>query len=164
MYLVTGATGHVGSEVVAQLLASGQKVRVFTRDVSKVAHWAGRVQVAAGDFRIPETFARASDDVEAIFLMNGNQDPQTFARFVAAANGTPRIVFLSTILADTPQMEVGQLHKHMEDAIRSSRRVHVERVSVGWDHQERVSRLQPDGGGQVRPRCTGGYRGGCRQG
>src|SRR5882724_11233811 len=122
MYLVTGATGHVGSEVVAQLLAIGQKVRVFTRDVSRVAHWAGRIQVAAGDFRMPETFARASEDVEAIFVMNGNQDPQTFARFVAAANGhgTPRIVFLSTILADTPQMEVGQLHKQMEDAIRQT--------------------------------------------
>jgi uncharacterized protein YbjT (DUF2867 family) len=122
MYLVTGATGHVGSEVVAQLLATGKKVRVFARDVGKVAHWAERVQVAAGDFRMPETLARASSDVEAVFVMNGNQDPETFARLVAAAktHGAPRIVFLSTILADMPQMKVGQLHKQMEDAIRES--------------------------------------------
>jgi uncharacterized protein YbjT (DUF2867 family) len=122
MYLVTGATGHVGSEVVAQLLAAGKKVRVFTRDAGKVAHWADRVQVAVGDFRMPEIFGRASVDAEAIFVMNGNQDPPTFARFVAAAkaHGAPRVVFLSTILADVPQMQVGQLHKQMEEAIRES--------------------------------------------
>jgi uncharacterized protein YbjT (DUF2867 family) len=122
MYLVTGATGNVGSEVVAQLLAAGKKVRVFTRDVAKLAHWAERVQLAAGDFQNSETFARAATDVEAIFLMNGNQDPQTIARSMAAAKagGGPRIVFLSTILADMPHMEVGKLHKQMEEAIRAS--------------------------------------------
>jgi uncharacterized protein YbjT (DUF2867 family) len=122
MYLVTGATGNVGREVVEQLLAAGQRVRVFARDAGKVAHWGERVQVAAGDFRMPETFARASDAVEAIFVMNGNQDPQTFARCIAAAkkHGAPRIVFLSTILADVPDMEVGQLHKQMEESIRES--------------------------------------------
>ena len=36
MILVTGATGTVGREVVAQLLTAGQKVRAMTRDPSKV--------------------------------------------------------------------------------------------------------------------------------
>ena len=63
MYLVTGATGNVGSEVVGQLLAKGQKVRVFTRDAAKVAHWGNRVEVATGDFTRPETFAQALSDV-----------------------------------------------------------------------------------------------------
>lgn len=43
MYLVTGATGNVGKEVVEELLAAGEKVRVFTRDERKVAHWGARV-------------------------------------------------------------------------------------------------------------------------
>ncbi|MDX6458008.1 MAG: hypothetical protein QOE55_1705, partial [Acidobacteriaceae bacterium] len=59
MYLVTGATGNVGREVVSQLLAQGQKVRVFSRDAAKVAQWGDRVEVAIGDFTHPETFAQA---------------------------------------------------------------------------------------------------------
>jgi uncharacterized protein YbjT (DUF2867 family) len=35
MYLVTGATGNVGREMVDQLLGSGEKVRVFTRMPAK---------------------------------------------------------------------------------------------------------------------------------
>lgn len=37
MYLVTGATGNVGSEVVAQLLASGEKVRVGAGKFAPIA-------------------------------------------------------------------------------------------------------------------------------
>jgi uncharacterized protein YbjT (DUF2867 family) len=122
MYLVTGATGNVGSEVVAQLLAKGQKVRVFTRDAGKVAHWSGRVEIASGDFEKPDTFARAIANVEAAFVMNGSLDQQLFERLVtvAKAEGDPRIVFLSTILAGLPQLQIGKLHKEKEDAIRES--------------------------------------------
>ena len=123
MYLVTGATGNVGSEVVAQLLASGEKVRVFTRDPGKVAHWHDRVQVAIGDFGKPETFAHAFAGVEGAFLMNGGPDGEPFAQLLAAAKaqGNPRIVFLSTILAGAPEFQIGKLHKDKEDAIRESR-------------------------------------------
>ena len=60
MYLVIGATGNVGSEVVKQLLADGRKVRVFTRDATKVAAWDGQVEVAIGDLTSPATFAQAA--------------------------------------------------------------------------------------------------------
>jgi uncharacterized protein YbjT (DUF2867 family) len=107
---------------VAQLLAKGKKVRVFTRDAGKVAHWSGRVEIASGDFEKPDTFARAIANVEAAFLMNGSLDQQLFERLVTVvkAEGDPRIVFLSTILASLPQLQIGKLHKEKEDAIRES--------------------------------------------
>src|SRR5258708_7302114 len=122
MYLVTGATGNVGSEVVKQLLAKGQKVRVFTRDAAKVAHWGDRVEVAIGDFTSPETFAKAVAGVEGVFIMNGPLDGGIFRQLIAAtkAQGSPRVVFLSSLFAGSPESQIGQLHKDKEDVIRAS--------------------------------------------
>lgn len=122
MYLVTGATGNVGSNVVEQLLAQGEQVRVFTRDAAKVAHWGARVQLALGDLARPETFAAAVNGVEGIFLMNLTTPIHSFQQLLEVANdsGTPRIVFLSSIAAAEPETVVGKLHLEKEDAIRSS--------------------------------------------
>jgi uncharacterized protein YbjT (DUF2867 family) len=122
MYLVTGATGNVGSEVVSQLLARGQKVRVFTREASKVARWGDRVEVAIGDFTHPETFAKAISRVEGAFIMNGALDGGIFRQLIAAAKeqGNPRIVFLSSLFAGSPESSIGQLHKDKEEVIRAS--------------------------------------------
>jgi uncharacterized protein YbjT (DUF2867 family) len=122
MYLVTGATGNVGREVVSQLLARGEKVRVFTRDATRVAHWGDRVEVATGDFTRPETFAQALPDVDGAFIMNGALDGGVFRQLIAAAksHANLRIVFLSTIFAGSPESPIGQLHKDKEDVIRAS--------------------------------------------
>ena len=122
MILVTGATGNVGAEVVAQLLARGKSVRVFTRDANKVAQWGNRVEVATGDFQTPETFGRAVASAEAVFLMSQNPDQEAFRRLVSAAKaaGTPRIVFLSTLVADQPDLPIGLMHKIKEESILAS--------------------------------------------
>jgi uncharacterized protein YbjT (DUF2867 family) len=122
MYLVTGATGNVGREVVSQLLAQGQKVRVFSRDAAKVAQWGDRVEVAIGDFTHPETFAQAVSGVEAVFIMNGALDGGVFRQLISAAKAqsNPRIVFLSSLFAGFPESSIGQLHKDKEDVIRAS--------------------------------------------
>jgi uncharacterized protein YbjT (DUF2867 family) len=126
MYLITGATGNVGGEVVGQLLARGQTVRVFTRDAAKVAHWGDRVEVATGDFTRPETFAQALLDVDGVFIMNGALDAGVFRQLIAAAKAQAnsqanlRIVFLSTLFAGSPESPIGQLHKDKEDVIRAA--------------------------------------------
>jgi uncharacterized protein YbjT (DUF2867 family) len=122
MYLITGATGNVGSQVVGQLLEKGQNVRVFTRDAGKVARLSDRVEVAIGDFTQPETFAKAVAGVEGVFIMNGVLDGGLFRRIIAAAKaeGNPRMVFLSTLFADSPDSPIGQFHKDKEDVIRAS--------------------------------------------
>lgn len=122
MYLVTGATGNVGREVVSQLLANGEKVRVFTRDAAKVARWGDRVEVAIGDFTQVESFAQAVAGVEGAFIMNGALDGGVFRQLIAVAKaqGNPRIVFLSTLFAGSSESSIGQLHKDKEDVIRAS--------------------------------------------
>jgi uncharacterized protein YbjT (DUF2867 family) len=121
-YLIAGATGNVGSEVVAQLLEAGHKPRVFTRDPKKVAQWGDRVEVATGDFQNPDTFARALDGVEAVYLMHQSPDQNAFTNLIEAIKeaAKPRIVFLSSLAANQPDLQIGRLHKQKEDAIRAS--------------------------------------------
>lgn len=123
MFLVTGATGNVGSNVVNQLLTEGEQVRVFTRDAAKVAHWGDRVQVALGDFTKPETYAAAVSGVDGIFLMNIITPIDSFRQLLQAAkaSGTPRIAFLSSLSAAEPDTLVGKLHLEKEEAISDSR-------------------------------------------
>jgi uncharacterized protein YbjT (DUF2867 family) len=121
MYLVTGAAGNVGSYVVRELLRDGQKVRAFTRDPAGLTHLRDRAEIARGDFRQPETFASALDGISGVFLNTGPAG-DTFGGLLAAlkAQGSPCVVFLSTIIADEPGSEIGKLHKDKEDAIRAA--------------------------------------------
>lgn len=122
MYLIVGATGNVGSEVAAQLLAAGKQVRIFTRDASKVSNRKDGTEVAIGDLTQSDTFAKAVAGVEGVFLMNGVLDANAFRRVIETtkASGNPRVVFLSTLFAADPDSPIGQVHKEKEDVLRAS--------------------------------------------
>ncbi|MFD6169204.1 NmrA family NAD(P)-binding protein [Streptomyces coeruleorubidus] len=66
--LVTGATGTVGRQVVAELLARGHEVRVLTRDASKAAFPAG-VEVVEGDLTQPDGLAPALEGITGLHLI-----------------------------------------------------------------------------------------------
>ncbi|MET9966637.1 NAD(P)H-binding protein [Streptomyces sp. NPDC006356] len=66
--LVTGATGTVGRQVVAELLARGHAVRALTRDAARSDFPAG-VEVVQGDLTEPETLAPALDGVTGLHLI-----------------------------------------------------------------------------------------------
>ena len=120
MYLVTGATGNVGRELVDQLIANGHKVRVFVRDPRKVAHLGDRVEVAQGDFENADSFARAVAGTDGAFLMNGAAEVGTFPRLMEAAakQKVPRVVFLSSLFASVPGVQIGKVHEEKENSIR----------------------------------------------
>jgi (4-alkanoyl-5-oxo-2,5-dihydrofuran-3-yl)methyl phosphate reductase len=69
MILVTGATGTVGSEVVRQLLAAGQPVRVLVRPGSAGPKLSNGAEIAVGDAGRPETIEAALRGVERLYLL-----------------------------------------------------------------------------------------------
>jgi uncharacterized protein YbjT (DUF2867 family) len=123
MILVTGATGTVGREVVAQLLRAGQKVRAMTRDPSKVK-FDGGVEVVKGDFDSPDTLASAVNGVERVFSLTFG--PQTGDRErnlaqAAKASGIRHIVKLSALGGDDEtRNDIRKWHDEGEQAIRET--------------------------------------------
>src|SRR4051794_41805037 len=69
MILVTGATGHVGSELVRLLAAAGEPVRAMTRRPAQARFPTG-AEAAYGDAADPESLAAAFAGVDGAFLMS----------------------------------------------------------------------------------------------
>lgn len=106
MILITGATGTVGRQIVAQLRARGETVRAMTRNPSAAAFPDG-VEVVRGDLADPAGLGPALREIRAVFLVWPFTDPDRTAvlapRVIAtlAARGQ-RIVYLSASAADDP--------------------------------------------------------------
>ncbi|MDC0768938.1 NAD(P)H-binding protein [Streptomyces sp. HD] len=66
--LVTGATGTVGRQVVAELLARGHAVRALTRDPKKADFPAG-VEVVQGDLTEPDSLGPALEGITGLHLI-----------------------------------------------------------------------------------------------
>ena len=121
--LVTGATGRIGREVVAGLLAAGAEVRALTRDPAAARLPAG-VEVVGGDLTRPESLEGAVDDVDAVFLV-WTAPAATAPVVVGMAARAPRIVLLSSPHR-TPHPFFQQpnalraLHAQLEDLVASA--------------------------------------------
>lgn len=68
-YLVAGATGSVGRNVVATLHEAGHEVRALTRDPAK-ANFPDGVSVIRGDLGAVDTLVPALDGVVGVHLVN----------------------------------------------------------------------------------------------
>lgn len=92
--LVTGATGHVGRQVVAQLVAAGAPVRALTRNPGAATFPAG-VEVVRGDLLEPASLEPALAGVDRLYLF---PEPRTATEVVDVAKraGVRRIVTLSS--------------------------------------------------------------------
>lgn len=96
-YLVTGATGPVGREVVNFLLAEGRPVAAVTRDPDRAALPAG-AQVVHADPSRPQSLAAALPGVEALVVSpRAVGGGVTDLLAMAAAHGVRRVVVLSAV-------------------------------------------------------------------
>jgi uncharacterized protein YbjT (DUF2867 family) len=125
--LVTGATGTVGREVVALLLAAGKPVRGMTRDAAR-AKFDPRVEAVQADFASPETLAKAVDGVERVFSLTLGPQTGTHERALAAAAkaaGVRHIVKLGAMGGDgETRNAIRRWHEEGEQAIKDT--------GVGW--------------------------------
>ena len=122
-YLITGATGDVGSRVAERLLRRGDRPRVFAREEKKArSRFGDRVDVFVGDLADPASLRPALEGVDALFLVNTG--PQISAQDegaarVAKAAGVRHLVKLSSM--DVEQsLAIGAWHERGEAAIRAS--------------------------------------------
>lgn len=124
MILVTGASGNVGSALVAELRAEGVPFRAAYRDPSRTARSieSGTPAVTL-DFDVPETLAPALDGVEAVFLVTATgpaQTTQELAVVDAARAAGVRVVKLSVWRADEELTPIAKLHRPVERALEDS--------------------------------------------
>lgn len=68
---VTGATGYIGGRLVPRLLATGNRVRVLTRDPSKLRDvpWGGDVEVVTGSLDDPVASASLCEGAAVVYYL-----------------------------------------------------------------------------------------------
>jgi uncharacterized protein YbjT (DUF2867 family) len=93
MFLVTGATGNVGGEVVRALLENDRSVRALTR-AGKGGTLPTEAELVEGDLNEPAGLAEAMAGVTGVFLLPGYADMAGLLDIVGRA-GVERVVLLS---------------------------------------------------------------------
>jgi uncharacterized protein YbjT (DUF2867 family) len=131
--LVAGGSGTLGRLLVHQLLASGQKVRVLTRDAARIGGAGGAAEVVVGDVRVPDDLRRAVAGADTVVSAvqglagPGGVSPASVDRdgnihlIDAAADAGADVVLMSVIGAspDSP-MELFRMKAAAEAHLRQS--------------------------------------------
>jgi uncharacterized protein YbjT (DUF2867 family) len=94
MFLVSGAAGNVGGELIRALASAGEQVRALTRGDGPAALPSG-VKVVTGDLNQPDSLSAALSGARGVFLLSGYADmPGLLSKIVDA--GVERVVLLSS--------------------------------------------------------------------
>jgi len=122
-YLITGATGDIGSRVVNLLLNQGERPRVFVRDATKALTLYGdRVDIVVGDLTDEASMRTALRGIDALFLVNTGPElaqRDRMAAKIARTIGVKHIVKLSSMDVKH-SVGTGPWHERGEAAIRES--------------------------------------------
>jgi uncharacterized protein YbjT (DUF2867 family) len=119
--LVTGARGHVGGAVLAELLAAGQPVRASSRD-PRSGELPEGVEVVRADLTDPASLPQALAGVRKVFLYAQPEFAEEFASAARAA-GVEHVVLLSSSSVLFPDAEANPIalrHLVVERALREA--------------------------------------------
>lgn len=124
-FLVTGATGNAGGQVVRALTADGHAVRALTRRPDR-GSWPTGVQPVGGDLDHPETLAGPLAGVDGVFLMSGYADmPALLAEIRRAGVGRVVLLWSSSVPLGDMDNAVVAYHTLSEQAVRESEVAHT---------------------------------------
>jgi uncharacterized protein YbjT (DUF2867 family) len=120
MILVTGATGNVGGELVAQLVAAQRPVRALVRKIDASALPAGVEQVVA-DLDHPASLSSALTSVRSVFLLGGYRDMAGILARLREA-GVEHVVLLSSrsVIGGQPGNAIVDMWLASEAAVQAS--------------------------------------------
>jgi uncharacterized protein YbjT (DUF2867 family) len=124
--LVTGATGNIGSKVVAELQKQNVSIRAFVRDPNKAKAMLGeKIELSIGDFADVPSVRCALENTDSVFLACSNDPRQieyeTNLIDAAVASGVRRIVKLSALQAHIGSpVAFWDWHGKIEQHLRSS--------------------------------------------
>jgi uncharacterized protein YbjT (DUF2867 family) len=103
MYLVTGATGNIGSEVVRALLAAGEHVRAVVHAAAGAERIPSDAEIVVGDLDEAGSLTPALDGVAGIFLLPGYRGAEELV-IAAEKAGVRKLVQLSGSSAESRDM------------------------------------------------------------
>lgn len=107
--LVTGATGTVGRQVVAQLLEAGTPVRALARDPAAAGLPDG-VEIVRGDLADPGTLPASLDGADAVFLVWPFATAEGMRTVLdLVCKHARRIVYLSSVAVREHERQIEQL-------------------------------------------------------
>jgi uncharacterized protein YbjT (DUF2867 family) len=97
--LITGATGHIGTQLIQQLAAKGYPLRALVRNREKAAGLPQAVERVTGDLARPATLSAAVEGVDRVFLLDPSTGLECTRNMVEASlqAGVRLIVDLSSI-------------------------------------------------------------------
>ena len=104
MVLVIGARSKIGSAVIEELTARGERIRALARS-GKSADFPDDVEVVGGDLADPTSLEAAMSDAERVFLLCGpNEDEVALNRNAidAAKRAKVELIVRSSILGADP--------------------------------------------------------------
>jgi NAD(P)H dehydrogenase (quinone) len=126
--VVTGATGHLGTLVIGELLAKvpAEQIVAVVRSAEKAAPLAARgVRLHVADYDSPETFDGAFQPGDVVLLISGSELGKRLAQHTvvidaAAKAGAARLAYTSVLGGPAADFQLAAEHQATEQAIVDS--------------------------------------------